>query len=384
MRFRRLRAAGKSFSAAMDSSGLRHKRQALPFDAPAPDTPCGGLEHPRRWSGFLALPDELTHSVLLSLEARDLCKLSCSCSQLREAAQDCSLWRREFEREYGEAGPLQEAAALRAGGWKSLFSARHAALKEADPWLKPSAFEVEVSVDALVQLPPEDPADGQPGEAATAPAAPSAAAEATAAQMGAEAAAPGAAADEQQEIVAEEEAELCLVFLVDGSGSVTEEDFRVMTDFMLSAVRQLAAAPHGPRSRVAVVQFSNDVRVEQGPVPVDVAQFEALMGNMHLMNGGTNIALAVQKAGQLLKPLGPCTHRVLALLTDGRIDSHQSREAAEMAARLGDEQACVRLHAYGVGRGVDREELMRIIGGREPETAADRYLGLMVLDEAPW
>lgn len=41
------------------------------------------------------------------------------------------------------------------------------------------------------------------------------------------------------------------------------------------------------------------------------------------MNGGTNIALAVQKAGQLLKPLGPRTRRVLALLTDGRIDSHQ-------------------------------------------------------------
>ena len=43
----------------------------------------------------------------------------------------------------------------------------------------------------------------------------------------------------------------------------------------------------------------------------------------HRMNGGTNIALAVQKAGQLLKPLGPATHRVLVLLTDGRIDSHQ-------------------------------------------------------------
>lgn len=38
---------------------------------------------------------------------------------------------------------------------------------------------------------------------------------------------------------------------------------QVMTDFMLGAVRQLAATPHGPRSRVAVVQFSNDVRVEQ-------------------------------------------------------------------------------------------------------------------------
>lgn len=33
--------------------------------------------------------------------------------------------------------------------------------------------------------------------------------------------------------------------------------------------------------------------------------------------------LAIQKAGQLLKPLGPGCRRVLALLTDGRIDSHQ-------------------------------------------------------------
>ncbi|KAL4432544.1 hypothetical protein ABPG77_000481 [Micractinium sp. CCAP 211/92] len=252
----------------------------------------------------------------------------------------------------------KEAAAARAGGWKALYSARRAALKEAEPWLRPSSFEVEVSVAAAAAEPPPAPVVGEP--------------------------ATSAGGGEQQEIVVEEEAELCLVFLVDGSGSVTEEDFRVMTDFMLSAVRQLAAAPHGPRSRVAVVQFSNDVRVEQGPVPVDVTQFETLMGNMHRMNGGTNIALAVQKAGQLLKPLGPRTHRVLALLTDGRIDSHQSREAADMAARLGDEQAHVRLHAYGVGRGVDREELLRIIGGREPETAADRYLGLMVLDEAPW
>lgn len=41
------------------------------------------------------------------------------------------------------------------------------------------------------------------------------------------------------------------------------------------------------------------------------------------MNGGTNISLAIQKAGQLLKPLSPTTQRVLVLLTDGRIDSHQ-------------------------------------------------------------
>lgn len=103
-----------------------------------------------------------------------------------------------------------------------------------------------------------------------------------------------------------------------------------------------------------------------------------------------------------------------------------------MCARLADEQAGVGLHAYGVGRGVDREELLRIISACDPDTAEDRwvlgagarawrrragaqaasvpaprarraaptsalhllccaccaaprrYLGLMVLDEAPW
>jgi hypothetical protein len=45
------------------------------------------------------------------------------------------------------------------------------------------------------------------------------------------------------------------------------------------------------------------------------------------MNGGTNISLAVQKAGQLLKPLGEHARRVLVLLTDGRVDSHQASGA---------------------------------------------------------
>ena len=54
-----------------------------------------------------------------------------------------------------------------------------------------------------------------------------------------------------------------------------------------------------------------------------------------------------------------------------------------MAARLADEQARVRLHAYGVGRGVDKEELLRIIAGvsatggaaKERVDAEERWVG---------
>ena len=41
------------------------------------------------------------------------------------------------------------------------------------------------------------------------------------------------------------------------------------------------------------------------------------------MNGGTNIAAAVAKAGSLLKSEASTSRRVLVLLTDGRIDTYQ-------------------------------------------------------------
>jgi hypothetical protein len=65
--------------------------------------------------------------------------------------------------------------------------------------------------------------------------------------------------------------------------------------------------------------------------------------------------------------------RVAVLLTDGRVDAHQAREAAAAAARLEDEQA-VRVFALGVGRGVDTDELARIIGGGDADAGAHAML----------
>lgn len=78
---------------------------------------------------------------------------------------------------------------------------------------------------------------------------------------------------------------------------------------------------------------------------------------------------------------------MLVAATDGRIDSYQAREAASMVSRLSDEQANVALWAFGVGRGVDAAELMRIIEG--PGEACkglgkERYMDLCVRDDAPW
>ena len=58
-----------------------------------------------------------------------------------------------------------------------------------------------------------------------------------------------------------------------------------------------------------------------------------------------------------------------------------------MVAQLSDEQCNVGLWAFGVGRGVDSAELMRIIEG--PGEVAkglgrERYVELCVRDDAPW
>lgn len=138
-----------------------------------------------------------------------------------------------------------------------------------------------------------------------------------------------------------------------------------------------------------MLQFSNDSRVEVPLGPWDSEAFSAAVRGMVRMNGGTNIAAAVGKAGALLKPEPPAARRVLVLLTDGRIDSYQAREASQVTAQLADEQAHVALWAFGVGRGVDAAELQRIVdgaaaGGGDAACRRERYIELCVRDDAPW
>lgn len=53
--------------------------------------------------------------------------------------------------------------------------------------------------------------------------------------------------------------------------------------------------------------------------------------------------------------------RVVVILSDGRVDSFQSREAINSAKRMADRLPNLSLHALGVGRGVDSHEMKRLI-----------------------
>ncbi len=67
------------------------------------------------------------------------------------------------------------------------------------------------------------------------------------------------------------------------------------------------------------------------------------------MNGGTNIALAIKQAGQLLKSEDADASRVIILLTDGRVDTFQGKlgkntvivDNSPLYANLQDIQLCL-------------------------------------------
>ena len=60
------------------------------------------------------------------------------------------------------------------------------------------------------------------------------------------------------------------------------------------------------------------------------------------MNGGTNIALSIKQAGQLLRGEDRDTARILVLLTDGRVDSFQGKPI-EGCATLSCHFGCCRV-----------------------------------------
>ncbi len=59
------------------------------------------------------------------------------------------------------------------------------------------------------------------------------------------------------------------------------------------------------------------------------------------------------------------------------------RETAEVARRLADELSA-RIFAMGVGRGVVRCDLEQIVAAGGAPDAAERYLPLRTLADAPW
>lgn len=142
---------------------------------------------------------------------------------------------------FGPPTKLHQAAASRfAGSWLALHKAKVLAARDAEPWRTPCDAELRAALAAML----EAPAAGAGAAGMTAAAAPAAR----------QPAAPAAGEEQEGAGVAgsNDATELAVVFLVDGSGSVGEDDFSAMTGFLATAAQAAGALPHSKvRSRAA-------------------------------------------------------------------------------------------------------------------------------------
>jgi hypothetical protein len=104
-----------------------------------------------------------------------------------------------------------------------------------------------------------------------------------------------------------------VVFLVDGSGSVTTEDFNAMKEFV-GCAGTIFLQRH-PSARLGIVQFANDVHVERELTPCQchsscfrgdgeqaaaaAAAWTDVVTGMSRMNGGTNMAAPMRRAQKM-------------------------------------------------------------------------------------
>jgi len=323
-----------------------HSPHPLQSDEPAPvlveDDKCH----------FDSLPDELLDGAVVdALGLQDLCAFAQVCKKFRSVAKKDCRWRAFFESRWGAPNATVEKAAKLAGSWRQLYAAKQVVEQESQPWVKPTSFEVAAAVEGIAVR-----ALGLPESDSAVKDAP----------------------------VETDVTSRSVLFLVDGSGSVTEDDFNNMTSFMQQAWHGISSVCAS--AKVGIVQFSNDVKVELQPAAMNSEGFQTHVAKMSRMNGGTNISAAIRKAGQLLGGTkGEGGHSAIVLLTDGRVDGYQASEAVEMAGRLVDEvSGQVSLYAFGVGRGVDKAELLRIVGAGGPAPDDSHYLGLCTYEDAPW
>lgn len=154
---------------------------------------------------------------------------------------------------------------------------------------------------------------------------------------------------------------LGVILLVDGSSSVTEDDFNSMKQFCTQLINNLRKT-HSDSS-VAVLQFNQYPKVYAGLTHVDEACLLDAVNSMSQMMGSTDIAAPIRRARQMLTEDGnEFAESAIVILTDGQTHSVELREA-EKEARQAAIDSRTRLFAMGVGRDVDEIGLRRVACG---------------------
>ncbi len=114
-----------------------------------------------------------------------------------------------------------------------------------------------------------------------------------------------------------------VVFLMDGSGSISAEDFSLQKDGLINAISNSAVVPRDGSIAIAVVQFGNGITRVESPYRViqseaDASSVIATIRAFGQIGGSTNPGDAVNQAVTVLNNSGtPGATQVICMSTDG-------------------------------------------------------------------
>uniref|UniRef100_F7C3U7 Collagen type VI alpha 6 chain n=1 Tax=Ornithorhynchus anatinus TaxID=9258 RepID=F7C3U7_ORNAN len=161
-----------------------------------------------------------------------------------------------------------------------------------------------------------------------------------------------------------------LVFLIDGSTSILEEDFKKMKDFLVTIVNDFDIRPG--KVHVGLAQFSHEYRPEFSLIPFrDKIEVKNQIGRIQQIFGNTLIGAALRNVGSYFWPdfgsrINAGVQQVLLVLTDGQSQDEVAQAAEDLRNKGID------IYSLGVGQ-VNDQQLIQISGSAKKKLTVDNF-----------
>ncbi|XP_038597787.1 collagen alpha-6(VI) chain-like [Tachyglossus aculeatus] len=161
-----------------------------------------------------------------------------------------------------------------------------------------------------------------------------------------------------------------LVFLIDGSTSILEKDFKVMKDFLVTVVDDFDIRPG--KVHVGIAQFSHEYRPEFSLIPFrDKREVKNQIGKIQQVFGNTLIGAALRNVGSYFRPdfgsrINAGVQQVLLVVTDGQSQDEVAKAAEDLRNKRID------IYCLGVGQ-VDDQQLIQISGSAKKKLTVDNF-----------
>ncbi|KAM4705117.1 collagen alpha-6(VI) chain-like [Rhinophrynus dorsalis] len=162
-----------------------------------------------------------------------------------------------------------------------------------------------------------------------------------------------------------------LVFLIDGSTSISTDDFKIMKNFMVSVINDFDVGPD--KVHVGVAQYSHLYNVQfQLKTFMDKITLKSGIENITQIYGNTYIGDALSKTETELfsqsakSRINEGVHQMLIVITDGNSHDKVAKPAQSLRSKGID------IYALGVGA-VDTTQLLQIAGTRDKMITVDNF-----------